>query len=331
MSAAPADTGRIYHGPVVDGHCHVASTRFIPREFLLGLCRNIEVRLLAQGVHKPLQQLVEMYCQSSQDHQADDLVREMDGAGIDQAVLLLPDFTHVMRSELSIAEMFEEHHRIAQRHAGRFFVFAGADPRWGRDGVALFEKGITDYGFKGLKLYPPCGYSPSDRALYPYYELCRAHGLPVLLHIGPTSPALDFSHAHPSRLEQAALDFPEVNFILAHGAVNHAEACASLCTYRPNVYLDVSAFVGSTHPGGWCAALSALFRCNLNHKILFGTDWPVFRFSGGHKKVMDQFLGTQGPLAGVSATQRAWLMYRNLQRLLGLTAGAPTAAGVVRP
>lgn len=307
-----------YGGHIVDAHCHVASTRFIPRAFYEGLCRNVAARLAATGVKKSLADLLDMYVKLSQDHEADTLVAEMDSAGIAQAVLLLPDFSYVMKSDLTIAEMHAEHHAILKRHAGRFFVFGGVDPRWGADGLALFERSIADYGFKGLKLYPPCGYSPSDRMLYPYYEICRARRLPVLMHIGPTSPALEFSYAHPSLLDRAAIDFPDVDFILAHGAVNHVEACTSLCAYRPNVYLDISAFLGSMHPGGWQAALAELFKMNLNHKILFGTDWPVFRYSGGHKKVMDLFRAADGPLAGVSAHQRQWLMSRNVLRLLSV-------------
>jgi len=317
-SARVAASPRVYAGHVLDAHCHVASTRFIPPAFYEGLCRNVAVRLAANGATRSIPDLMEMYAKSSQDHEADGLVGEMDSAGIHQAVLLLPDFTFVMKSELTIAEMWERHHAIQSRHAGRFFVFGGVDPRWGADGVALFEKGVRDYGFRGLKLYPPCGYSPSDRSLYPYYEICRQHRLPVLMHVGPTSPALDFSFGHPGLVEAAARDFPEVDFILAHGAVNHVDACTSLCAYRPNVYLDISAFLGSTHPGGWQAALAELFRMNLNHKILFGTDWPVFRYSGGHRKVMDEFMGASGPLAGVSKMQRLWLMSRNAARLLNL-------------
>jgi len=314
---APAAT-RVYSGHLIDAHCHVASTRFIPPAFFEGLCRNVAVRLAANGAPRSIPDLMEMYAKSSQDHEADGLVGEMDSAGIHQAVLLLPDFTFVMKSELTIAEMWARHHEIQSKHAGRFFVFGGVDPRWGADGLALFEKGVREYGFRGLKLYPPCGYSPSDRSLYPYYEICRAHRLPVLMHVGPTSPTLDFSFGHPGLVENAARDFPEVDFILAHGAVNHVDACTSLCAYRPNVYLDISAFLGSTHPGGWQAALGELFRMNLNHKILFGTDWPVFRYSGGHKKVMDEFLGASGPLAGVSKVQQRWLMSRNAARLLNI-------------
>lgn len=307
-----------YERDVIDAHCHVASTHFVPSAFVEGLCRNVCAKLAATGIDKPLHQLLDNYLAHNQDHHADTLVEEMNAAGIAQAVLLLPDFTYVMRSELTIGEMFERHFAILQRHPGRFYVFAGVDPRWGAEGVALFEKGVRDYGFKGLKLYPPCGYSAGDKSLYPFYEICRAHRLPVLLHTGPTSPTLQFSYSHPQMLDQAALDFPDVNFIFAHGAVHYVEECSALCAYRPNVYLDTSAFLASQHPRGWPAALAELFRKNINHKIIFGTDWPVFRFSGGHKKVMDLFFAAEGPLAEVSLVQRGWLMSQNIRRLLGV-------------
>ena len=90
-----------------------------------------------------------------------------------------------------------------------------------------------------------------------------------------------------------------------------------MCSYRPNVYLDTGAFLACSHSGGWQPALAELFRKNINHKILFGTDWPVFRYSGGHRKVMDRFLAADGPLKTVSNIQRSWLMSANISRLLG--------------
>ncbi len=308
---------RIYRDEIIDAHCHIASSRFIPRAFFEGVCRNVEAKLSATGAKKSLNDLLDMYLTQSQDHYGDGLVTEMTSAGISRAVLLLPDFSYVFDSEYTISEMFDLHFAILQRHPGRFVVFGGVDPRWGADGVALFEKGVTDYGFKGLKLYPPCGYSPSDRALYPYYEICKRHNLPVLLHIGPTTPTLEFSYAHPSQLDRAAFDFPDVKFILAHGAVHYVEECVAMCSYRPNVYLDTGAFLACSHSGGWQIALAELFRKNINHKILFGTDWPVFRYSGGHRKVMDRFLAPDGPLKTVSTVQRGWLMGGNISRLLG--------------
>src|SRR5262249_21122080 len=151
-----------------------------------------------------------------QDHDADQLVREMDQARVAMTVLLIPDFSHALECPLSIEDMAARHHEIRQRHPGRFYVFQGGDPRSGSAGVDFFERTIVEYGFDGLKLYPPCGYSPSDERLFPFYEVCAQRRLPVLLHTGPTSPVLQFECAHPSLVDRAALCFPSVNFILAH-------------------------------------------------------------------------------------------------------------------
>ena len=306
----------VYAEEVLDGHCHIASTHFIPRAFFEGVAGNIVAKLEATGARKTVPDLIDSFLKLHNDHEADLLVHEMNEAGIAQSVLLLPDFTHALRCELTIAEMFTRHEAVLRRHPGRFHVFAGVDPRWGDDGVQLFERGLRDMGFRGLKLYPPCGYSPSDRRLYPFYELCRAYGVPVLMHIGPTSPCLSFDYSSPWLADQAARDFPDVDFILAHGAVHFVDDCVALCGYRPNVFLDISAFTGSTHPGGWAAGLAELFRKGINHKILFGTDWPVFRTGGGHKRLMQSFCAAEGPLAGVSLEQRRWIMRKNMQRLL---------------
>src|SRR5690606_8924801 len=97
-------------------------------------------------------------------------------------------------------------------------------------------------GFCGLKLYPPCGYTANDPALFPFYEICAARGLPVLVHLGPTSSALRFDLAKPEFVEAAAFQFPGVGFILAHAATAYPAECAEICAFRPNVFLDVSGF-----------------------------------------------------------------------------------------
>ena len=309
-------TKKRYEGPIIDGHCHLASTQFIPRAFYEGLVSNVAAKLGASGVPTPPHRLLEMYLSQSQDHEGDELVQEMDKAGIDKALLLLPDFTYVFEHDMTISEMFDKHAQVIAKHPGRFELLAGVDPRWGDDGVALFEKGIKEYQFKGLKIYPPCGYSPSDKSLYPFYEICREHKLPALLHIGPTSPTLNFEMSRPELIDQAALDFPEVNFILAHGSVHHVDECAALCAYRPNIYLDTGAFLGSLHPDGWQAQLKQLFKMGINHKIIFGTDWPVFRMSGGQRKIMDEFRSEDGPLQNLASVQANWIMHNNIRRLV---------------
>jgi uncharacterized protein len=191
----------------------------------------------------------------------------------------VPDLTFAMPGPgASIEELLRHHAAVAVRHPGRFAPFAGVDPRWAGDGVALFETAVRDWGYQGLKLYPPCGFDPSDRDVYPFYEICRARRLPVLVHIGPSAPTLSLEHVRPFQLDRALRDFPEVAFILGHGTAHFADECAMLAAFRPNVFVETS----GCHRGGPLARardnLLPFIRQGLTHKLLFGTDWPIFRY-----------------------------------------------------
>ncbi len=297
---------------IIDAHTHIASSRYIPDQFFLGIARNLRINLQKNGVEKDINFLLEMVKKQHQDHECRDLLSEMDKANIAKSILLLPDFSYCMKSELSIAEMYQEHYKILSNHRDKLLVFGGVDPRWGQDGITLFEKGIKDFGFSGFKIYPPCGYSPSDRSLYPFYEICSQYSLPVLLHTGPTSPELSFEFSNPELIDAAARDFPGVNFILAHGGVYNTNKVVDLCIFRPNLYLDLGGFASITHPKGWQQSLRELFSLGINHKIIFGTDWPIIRRPGGQKQIMMQFMEA---LTEIPAKEQNWLFYENIKRI----------------
>ncbi|MFI6448429.1 amidohydrolase family protein [Kitasatospora sp. NPDC050543] len=301
---------------VYDGHCHIASTHFIPREFIEDVVRNVHRRLDARGPAPAPARLTENYAAQHDDHTGDQLVAEMDAAGVDRAVLLVPDFGLRMDCPLPMAEMARLHHGIRQRHPGRFWVYLGADPRRGEAGVAAFERMVDDYGFDGLKLYPPCGYSPSDPGLYPYYEVCAARELPVFVHTGPTGGSLDYGPAHPLRIDRAARDFPSVDFVLGHAGLTHAETAGYLAAHRPNVYLDIGGFASTPTIPRWPEHLNRLFRLGLNHKIIFGTDWPLGRLSGGLRRSVGEVVHGPTVFAGVGRRDQDLIMHGNLLRVL---------------
>jgi uncharacterized protein len=308
---------RTRHFRVIDGHAHVASMHFVPPAFVAGAASNIAAAGTIGPVASPSAAQIRMLLEMQYaDHDADDMVRAMDVAGVARTVLLLPDFTHTLPGDLTIEEMALRHHRIRQRHPGRFYVFQGIDPRAGNTAAAFFESTIVNYGFEGLKLYPPCGYSPSDPRLFPFYEICREHGLPVLLHTGPTSPVLDFEFAQPALIDRAARLFPDVNFILAHGGVNNTEESALLCAYRPNVYLDFAGFPSALQPQGWKRHLAGLFSIGINHKIIFGTDWPLSGLTMSLNDCINELLVGDGPLATLPDVEIEAIMGGNIERLI---------------
>jgi len=316
---------------IVDAHTHLASLDFIPLRFIEGVARNIAASLEARGMGIPVARLADRIVSSLQDPDGVQQLAEMDAAGISRSVLLIADLTFVFTgSPLTLEEIFLAHRKVAERHPDRFVVFGGVDPRWGRDGLELFERSVAEWGFAGLKLYPPCGYSPSDERLFPFYEICAQRGLPVLLHIGPTSPSLSFAFSSPFHIDEAARQFPAVNFILAHGAVHHVEETVMLCEYRPNVFMDLSGLQGKLAVERETGHYRHVFRRGLSHKILFGTDWPLFRLQADQRSFLAELLGEAGLLADLPGDDLDLIFSRNLERLLPVgarTAAEPALAG----
>ncbi|MEV0328782.1 amidohydrolase family protein [Micromonospora echinospora] len=306
---------------IVDGHVVLASDRVIPREYLEEQAANVHHRLAAHGRDVDRAAITERLLAIHSDHDGDRLVAELDAAGVAGAFLVAADFSHVSPRATPPDELARLHDRVCRRHPGRFRVFWGVDPRAGAAGPEEFERTVTEYGFAGLKLYPPAGYSPSDRRLYPYYEICAARGLPVLTHTGPGWAPLDFTYGPPLLVDQAARDFPQVNFVLGHGGVTHVEEASYLCAHRPNVHLDISQFPSMLSADGWVAHLNRLFRSGINHKIVFGTCWPSYRMSTTLPAVLAAFT-SDGVFSGVRPSHQRMIMGETLVRL----AGDPVAA-----
>lgn len=301
-----------------DCHAHAASSDYLPKPFFKGWVETIESTLPRRPGAKEKARLEGLFDQTLLDRECAELARQAEAAGITKTALLIIDFG--LAFDLpgwDIEAIHREHKALLDAHPGRFLAFAGVDPRRGRSGLELFHKAVHEWGFAGLKVYPPCGFSPSDEALFPYYDLCAQKGLPVLVHIGPTSSAMAFRFSQPMEIDEAARRFPKVNFILGHaGATLHEEA-GLLAQYRPNLYLDMSSFQKLGGGTGLADLMRWHLARNLGRRLLFGTDWPIHRFFGSQKDWVDAFLGL-GTAGVLNPEQLDNLLYRNAAGLFSL-------------
>lgn len=300
---------------IIDCHTHIASTRHLPQEFFDGWSKTIKSSLPDTISCEQEERLDEMFANLNHDPDCRQLVHEMDQAGIDVAVLLVVDFGFAFPGAEGLLDAIHQEVAELSSRTGRFVGFAGIDPRRGQAGLDLLERAVRDLDFRGLKLYPPCGYSPSDRRLFPYYEICQAYGIPVLTHVGPTTSTLPFTHTHPSDVDIAAHAFPRVNFILAHAGVVWYREAAMIAQYRPNIYLDISGFQSELGDGAFDEIMRSHVSRRLGRKLLFGTDWPIHRFFGTQKKWVDavRALETRGV---VSAEDMANILELNARRII---------------
>jgi len=301
---------------IIDSHAHAATEQVLPVRFFDGWVDNLERLLPPDASPAQRASLTALFRRLNQDEGCDKLIAEMDRAGIAKTVLLIVDFGFAYPEERDrIEELYAMHRAIMARHPGRFIVFAGIDPRRGRAGLDLVERALRDWHFRGLKIYPPCGYSPSAQELYPFYEICQKYRVPVLSHIGPTSPTLSFKHTRPDDVEDAAFHFPGVNFILGHAGVVWRQEARMLAAYRPNVYLDLSGFQPAWRRGELGRILTEHKEAGLLRKLLFGTDWPIHRIYGGQAQWVEAFrdCASRGIL---TEEELDWIFCRNAAEIL---------------
>ncbi|MBC7502904.1 MAG: amidohydrolase [Herminiimonas sp.] len=314
---------------IIDSHAHAAMEEVLPVRFFDGWVDNLERLLPPDASPARRDAMCALFRRLNQDPFCDKLVAEMNRAGIDKTVLLIVDFGFAYPEEFgNLEHIYEMHREIIVRHPGRFIVFAGIDPRRGTSGEELVEKALRDWDFRGLKIYPPCGYSPDSKELYPYYALCEKYKVPVLSHIGPTSPTLSFKFTRPGDIEDAAFRFPNVNFILGHAGVVWRDEAAMLALYRPNVYLDLSGFQPEWRRGDLDQILAGHKRAGLLRKLLFGTDWPIHRILGGQKQWADAFRDC-AKRGIITEEELGWIFYDNAAQVLREPRRAATVSATV--
>lgn len=185
--------------------------------------------------------------------------------------------------------------------------FASVDPNTDEDAAGLLQRYI-DAGARGLKLYPSYQFFyPNERRVYPLYEVCRAAGIPVLLHIGSSVIAgTRIKYCNPLHLDDVAVDFPDLSIVMAHGGRGFwYDECAFLAAHFANVYIDVTGLV----PEKLREHFPNMDR--LAHKYIFGSDWPAMPKSVAHNVAAITALGFSGDALDT-------IFYDNAARLLQL-------------
>jgi predicted TIM-barrel fold metal-dependent hydrolase len=299
---------------VIDFHTHLASHRIYPERF-------IEVLLDEDGSVPDPKLLVAQARRWLRDDEGTRLIKEMDEAGIATSVLLIIDAgLRFGEAPLTIEQSYALHRRLLERYPGRFVVFAGVDPRRGKQGLELFEQSIVDWDFGGIKLYPPMGFSLDDARLEPYFALCAAYGLPVLSHSGPSSKELDNAFASHRHVAQVARRHPEIMFVMAHAGHNIDDPEVRKALEAGNVMMDLSGFQAHARNGRWsdkANELGWIFQPDFNDRVLFGSDYPLFHFSASIANDLEHIRSVFDALELTDQRGLENVLWRNAGRLLG--------------
>lgn len=199
-----------------------------------------------------------------------EFIAQMDQAGIDKAVLLVPAIKGV-----PVRPMNEGVANLLKAFPDRFIGFAGFDPHEGPRAVDEIEYAVRELGYAGIKnVSSTVGLDINDRSFYPCYGKTQELGVPLLIHTGSVMiKGTRVRHVHPLMVDDVAFDFPDLKIICAHlGGWQYLDAIA-MVVHHPNVFADISFW--PLHPLYRDLIPWALLEQACPDKILMGSDYPA--------------------------------------------------------
>lgn len=156
--------------------------------------------------------------------------------------------------------------------------------------VKRVEEGLKSGKYGCIKVY--LGYVHQyayDKNYQPVYKLAQKYHIPVIFHTGDTySTKGKLKYADPLTIDEIAVDYPDVTFVIAHCGNPWIQSAAEVAYKNPNVYLDGSALlIGdlSKYPQEELdeyivKPLKWIFGYIEDpKKLMFGTDWPLTRIA----------------------------------------------------
>jgi uncharacterized protein len=208
------------------------------------------------------------------------LLRELDAQSIGFAVLLQ------LYSNPTPAEVIREGEEMFTKSGGRLLKTVTLDPTKGeaalRETLGMWEK-VRD--LVAIKLYP--GYQsfyPHDARLHPVYEYAHKAGIPVMIHQGDTlDPNGHVKYARPLEVDEVAVRFRDVRFVLCHLGNPWVEELAEVVYKNSNVYTDTSGLLANPGVPYFREMLLRAQRRLTNaiaaigdaRRVLYGSDWPL--------------------------------------------------------
>jgi predicted TIM-barrel fold metal-dependent hydrolase len=158
--------------------------------------------------------------------------------------------------------------------------------RWRGDSrTDLFhmEERIRDGLVKGIKLYPGYDkYAINDPSLEAVFRIAAKHDVPVMIHCGDTfARDAKVRMAHPLLVDDVAVDYPEVRFVICHLGNPWFQDAAEVLYKNDNVYADMSGLILGEFTYEFERYLVArvkdmiMYMGDPSRQLMYGSDWPL--------------------------------------------------------
>ncbi|NVM55092.1 MAG: amidohydrolase [Candidatus Helarchaeota archaeon] len=259
---------------IIDAHCHIWERDMIPMKYWRAVAAQI-----GRIVPGTIEQIMATdLMQNNMDGPVDRLIGEMGDAGIDKAIIFGLDWgLYLGEAKIPVDEFNKYIADSAKEYSDKLIPFFTIDPRRPK-APELFEKAITKWEMKGLKLHPTTGYLPDGEESYKLYKIADEYQIPIVTHIGYTM-GLKGRTAKLEYFDAPTTDFPNLRLSFAHFNNGDIDELVSLMFMKPSTYCDISAhgqiYMMNSPVDFYRQLRSIMNYAGVSSRVMFGSDWPI--------------------------------------------------------
>jgi uncharacterized protein len=243
-----------------------------------------------------------------------ELKREMQANEVDHALVLSSyKVTESRPSTREILEVVGDDRQISVIAGVSYSDYRASD-------LADLRILLREGRVRGLKLYP--GYETfyvHDPRMRVVYELAAEFEVPVMIHTGDTfDPKGKVKYAHPLEVDEVAVDFREVTFVICHLGNPWLTDAMEVIYKNENVVGDISGFTLGHFDERFeqymlQAVKQVLSFAGDPSSLLFGTDWPICQIASYLRFVRN---------LGLSEEETEQVLWKNSARIFKLDPAA---------
>ena len=160
------------------------------------------------------------------------------------------DKHHIDMAMVGFDESSETKKRALEKHQDRFFFDTPVTPN-NKDEAARIRMYFENYGIKAVSAFPSGVYPQvaiNDPAWHPIYETCVDLDIPFFCCVGVPGPRIPLAPQKVELIDEVCWYFPELKFVMRHGAEPWTELAVKLMLKYPNLYYSTSAFTPKHYP-----------------------------------------------------------------------------------
>jgi len=168
-----------------------------------------------------------------------------------EAIVAEMDKHNIGTALIGVSDGFEHFGVIKDRYADRFLFSTAIDPNLGMEEVRRIKRLHREHGVRAVSYFAAGSFPQvalNAKEMYPIYAACCELDIPILANVGVPGPRIPMATQRVEMIDEVCWFFPELKFIMRHGADPWVDLAVKLLLKWPNLYYSTSAFAPKHYP-----------------------------------------------------------------------------------